>query len=480
MSIFGKISIKVLGRKNKQLPLYEKVKITDVGAEGKAIARLDGMVLFTTHVIPGDIADLQVTRKRSKYQEAKVVKIHEFSSDRIPAFCEHFEVCGGCKWQYLPYEKQLYYKQKQVVDQLTRIGRIELPEISSIIGSAQSVYYRNKLEFTFSDRRWLTEEEVKSGEKFDNMSVLGFHKQGIFDRVLDIHKCWLQPDPSNEIRNSIKEYALSHNLPFFCLKSKSGLLRNLIIRNMLSGEVMVIVVFFREDVQARIELLDYIGGKFPGITSLLYVINEKCNDTITDREIFVYKGKDYIMEEMEGLKLRIGPKSFFQTNSLQAYELYKVVREFASLKGHEIVYDLYTGTGTIANFIARGAKKVIGIEYVPEAIKDARINSEVNKISNTFFLSGDMKDILTHNFIRENGHPEVIITDPPRAGMSEEVTQAIISASPEKIVYVSCNPATQARDLQMMNEAYKVTKVQPVDMFPHTHHVENVALLERR
>lgn len=472
--------LKELGRKKKQLPLYEKVKITDIGAEGKAIARHEGIVLFTTHVVPGDIVDLQVTKKRTKYEEAKVVKIHKYSSDRITAFCEHFEVCGGCKWQYLPYEKQLFYKQKQVVDQLTRLGRIELPGIHSIIGSAQSVYYRNKLEFTFSDRRWLTEEEVKSGEEFDNMSVLGFHIPGMFDKVLDIRKCWLQPDPSNEIRNSVREYALLHNLQFFNLKNRSGFLRNLIVRNTLSGKVMVIVVFFRENIKAREELLDFINKKFPGITSLLYVINEKGNDTITDQEVIVYKGRDYITEEIEGLKFRIGPKSFFQTNSSQTYKLYKVVREFASLTGLENVYDLYTGTGTIANFIAKGAQKVIGIEYVPEAIEDARINSELNNISNATFFCGDMKDILTDKFISENGHPDVIITDPPRAGMSDDVIKAILSASPERIVYVSCNPSTQARDLQLMDHEYKVSQIQPVDMFPHTHHVENVVLLEKR
>lgn len=462
------------------MPLYEKVKITDIGAEGKAIARHNGMVLFTTHVIPGDIVDLQVIKRRTKYQECKVVKIHENSLDRIPAFCEHFEVCGGCKWQYLPYEKQLYYKQKQVVDQLTRIGRIELPEISPIIGCTTPTFYRNKLEFTFSDNRWLTEEEIKSGEQFDNMSVLGFHIPGRFDKVLDIRKCWLQPDPSNDIRNAVKQYALSNNMPFFNLKNRSGFLRNLIIRTTLTGEVMVIVSFFHENKKYRESLLDFVYDKFPGITSLLYVINEKGNDTITDQEINVYKGRGYIIEEMEDLKFRIGPKSFFQTNSLQAFQLYKVVREFASLKGNEVVYDLYTGTGTIANFIASYAQKVIGIEYVPEAIDDANINSDINDIKNTLFFAGDMKDILSESFIKENGHPNVIITDPPRAGMSEEVIKTIISASPERIVYVSCNPATQARDLNLLNDSYKVTKIQPVDMFPHTHHVENVVLLEQR
>jgi 23S rRNA (uracil1939-C5)-methyltransferase len=462
------------------LPLYEKVKITDIGAEGKAIARHNGMVLFTTHVIPGDIVDLQVIKRRTKYQECKVVKIHENSPDRIPAFCEHFEVCGGCKWQYLPYEKQLYYKQKQVIDQLTRIGRIELPEIQPIIGSAQSVYYRNKLEFTFSDRRWLTEDEMKSAEKFDNTPVLGFHIPGMFDKVLDIRKCWLQPDPSNDIRNAVREYALSKNLSFYNLKNNTGFLRNLTIRTTLTGEVMVIVVFFHENQIAREALLDFIFNKFPGITSLLYAINEKGNDTITDQEVIVFKGRDYITEEMEGLKFRIGPKSFFQTNSLQAYELYKVIREFASLTGNEIVYDLYTGTGTIANFIAKGALKVIGIEYVPEAIDYARINSELNYIANSTFSLGDLKEVLTEKFINVNGHPDVIITDPPRAGISEDVIEIILFASPERIVYVSCNPATQARDINLLDKNYKVTKIQPVDMFPHTHHVENVVLLEKR
>lgn len=468
-----------MGRKNKQLPLYENVRITDIGAEGKAIARYEGMVIFTTLAVPGDLVDLQVTRKKNKYQEAKVIKIHENSPDRVPAFCEHFEVCGGCTLQYLPYEKQLYYKQKQVVDQLTRIGRIELPEIMPIIGSANSTFYRNKLEFTFSHRRWLTEEEVKSGEQFDDMPVVGFHVQGMFDKVMDVKKCWLQPDPSNEIRNSVKEYALAHELDFFNLKSKTGFLRNLIIRNTVSGELMVILSFFKEDKKEREALLDFLFEKFPGITSLLYVINEKGNDTLTDQEILTYKGRDYIVEEMEGLKFRIGPKSFFQTNSLQAYKLYKVAREFAGLTGKEVVYDLYTGTGTIANFVAKNARKVIGIEYVPEAIEDAVINSNFNGITNTVFYAGDMKDILTENFILENGRPDVIITDPPRAGMSIEVVQAILKALPDRIVYVSCNPATQARDLSLLNEAYKVTKVQPVDMFPQTHHVENVVLMER-
>ncbi len=468
-----------MSRGNKPLPFYEKVEIIDIGSEGKAIAKVDGIVVFTTHVIPGDIVDLQVIKKREKYQEAKVVKIQTNSPDRIPAFCEHFEVCGGCKWQYLPYDKQLFYKQKQVYDQLKRIGKVTLPEFIPIKGSANSTFYRNKLEFTFSNRRWLTTDEVRTGDQFDDMNVLGFHVQGMFDKVLNVNKCWLQPDPSNAIRNSVKDYAIDNNLEFYDLRNKAGFLRNLIIRSTSTGELMVIVNFFSEDVEKREALLNFVADKFSEITSLLYVINEKGNDTITDQNIHIFKGRDHIIEEMEGLKFIIGPKSFYQTNSLQAYELYKIARDFAALSGKEVVYDLYTGTGTIACFVASKASKVIGIEYVPEAILDANINATNNGIANTSFFAGDMKDILTKDFIAENGHPNVIITDPPRAGMHEDVISAILFAAPEKIVYVSCNPATQARDIGLMSHNYQVTKVQPVDMFPHTHHVENVVLLER-
>ena len=468
-----------MSRGNKPLPLHENVEITDIGSEGKAIAKVDGIVVFTTLVIPGDIVDLQVTKKREKYQEAKVVKIHTNSPDRIPAFCEHFEVCGGCKWQYLPYEKQLFYKQKQVFDQLKRIGKVTLPEFIPIKGSANSTFYRNKLEFTFSNRRWLTHEEVKSGDQFDNMDVLGFHVQGMFDKVLNVNKCWLQPEPSNSIRNSVKEYAIANNLEFYDLRNKAGFLRNLIIRTTSIGEVMVIVNFFKEDKEKREALLNFLVDKFPEITSLQFVINEKGNDTILDQQLHVFKGRDHIIEEMEGLKFIIGPKSFYQTNSDQAYELYKIARDFASLTGNEVVYDLYTGTGTIACFVASLASKVIGIEYVPEAIVDAKINAENNAIENTKFFAGDMKDILTQAFIAEHGHPDVIITDPPRAGMHEDVISTILFAAPQRIVYVSCNPATQARDISLLSHQYQVTKVQPVDMFPHTHHVENVVLLEK-
>ncbi len=468
-----------MSRGNKPLPLYEGVEIIDIGAEGKAIARVDGVVVFTTGVIPGDIVDLQVTKKREKYQEARVVRIQTDSPDRIPAFCGHFDICGGCKWQYLQYDKQLYYKQKQVYDQLKRIGKVAEPVVMPIKGSADSTFYRNKLEFTFSNRRWLTNDEVRSGDEFGDMDVLGFHVQGMFDKVLNVNKCWLQPDPSNEIRNAVKDYATKNKLAFYDLRNKEGFLRNLIIRTTTIGELMVIVNFFSEDIEKREDLLNFLYTKFPQITSLLYVINQKGNDTITDQEVIIFKGRDYIIEEMEGLRFIIGPKSFYQTNSLQAYELYKVARDFAELTGKEIVYDLYTGTGTIACFIASKAAKVIGIEYVPEAIADAKVNARNNQIANTSFFAGDMKDILTKEFIEVQGHPDVIITDPPRAGMHEEVIAVLLFAAPERIVYVSCNPATQARDIALLSGSYQVTKVQPVDMFPHTHHVENVVLLEK-
>ena len=468
-----------MGRKNKSLPLLQSVEIIDAGAEGKAVARVDGVVVFTTNVIPGDVVDIQVTKKREKYMEGRVVAIQKPSPDRVEAFCEHFDLCGGCKWQYLPYEKQLFYKQKQVVDQLTRIGRVDIPKLYPIKGSDKTVFYRNKLEYTFSNRRWLSEEEIRSGKEINDQDVLGFHIPGMFDKVMDIHHCWLQPEPSNEIRNAVRKYALEHHLPFFDLRNKSGLLRTITIRSTEKGEVMVIVVFYADIKLAREGLLNYIAGTFPQVTSLLYVINEKGNDTITDQEVVVFKGEDHLVEEMEGLKFIVGAKSFYQTNSTQAYELYKITREMAGLTGTETVYDLYTGTGTIANFVAKKAKKVIGIEYVQEAISDAKINSANNGLDNTLFFAGDMKDILTEGFINENGHPDVIITDPPRAGMDARVVEVILAAAPERIVYVSCNPATQARDLQLMQHQYAVKEVHPVDMFPHTHHVENVVLLEK-
>lgn len=469
-----------MGRGRKVKPFIENVTITDIGAEGKAIARVNDVVVFTTHVIPGDVVDVQVTKKRTKYMEARVVRVVQPSPDRVQAFCEHFEVCGGCKWQFLPYEKQLFYKQKQVADQLTRIGRIELPEITPILGSTKTTFYRNKLEFGFSNKRWLTSAEMGLEGDDINMNALGFHVPGMFDKIININKCWLQGNPSNQIRDFIKMYADENGLEYFDRRFQSGFLRNIIVRTSTTGEVMLIVSFFREEKENREKLLAALATEFPQITSLMYVINEKGNDTITDQEIMVYKGKDHILEEMEGLKFKIGPKSFYQTNSEQAYELYKVAREFAGLKGGEVVYDLYTGTGTIANFVARNVKKVVGIEYVPEAIEDAHVNSKLNGIENTSFFAGDMKRILTNEFIAEHGKPDVIITDPPRAGMDEDVVKTILEAAPERVVYVSCNPATQARDLTLMNESYNVTRIQPVDMFPHTHHVENVVLLERR
>ncbi|WP_106828305.1 23S rRNA (uracil(1939)-C(5))-methyltransferase RlmD [Parabacteroides pacaensis] len=468
-------------RKKKLLPILNEVTITDVAAEGKAIARVNDQVVFVPFVAPGDIVDIQITRKKNKYAEGRALFFHSYSDKRIRPFCEHFGTCGGCKWQHLLYEEQIKYKQKQVYDNLTRIGKIEADEWLPILGSEKTKFYRNKLEFTFSNKKWLTQEEVESGDSFECMDALGFHIPGMFDKVLDIKKCWLQEDVSNSIRLCIKEYCLSHEgYDFFDLRNQTGLMRNIIIRTASTGEIMLIVVFFKDDRYLREALLAHIAAQFPEITSLLYIINEKCNDTITDQEVVVYRGKDHIIEEMEGLKFKVGPKSFYQTNSEQAYNLYKVAREFAALSGNELVYDLYTGTGTIANFVSRSARKVIGIEYVPEAIEDAKINAGLNKIENTLFLAGDMKDILTENFIEEHGHPDVIITDPPRAGMHDDVIKTILFAEPEKIVYVSCNPATQARDLSILTTKYVVKKVQPVDMFPHTHHVENVVLLTKK
>lgn len=469
-----------MAKNKKPLPILEKITITDIAAEGKAIAKVNDIVVFVPFVVPGDVVDLQVTRKKSSFMEARPIYFHSYSENRIEAVCEHFGICGGCKWQILPYPEQIRYKQKQVVDNLTRIGKIDLPEITPIIGSTKTEFYRNKLEFTFSDKRWRTYEEIAEGKEFDTMNAVGFHIPGQFDKVLDIQKCWLQDDISNRIRNEVKRYALEHELTFFNLRNQEGFLRTLLVRTSSTGELMIIMVFFHEDIDAQNSLLQHIADLFPEITSLLYIINSKANDTITDQEVLVFKGNECIYEEMEGLKFKIGPKSFYQTNSEQAYTLYKVTRDFAWLTGNELVYDLYTGTGTIANFIAHQAKQVIGIEYVPEAIEDALINSKINNIDNTLFYSGDMKNILNTSFINEHGNPDVIITDPPRAGMHEDVIDAILFANPKRIVYVSCNPATQARDLNLLDSNYKVTAIQPVDMFPHTHHVENVVLLERK
>lgn len=463
--------------------MLEKVTITDIAAEGKAIAKVNDLVIFVPYVVPGDVVDLQIKRKKNSYAEAEAVKFHEYSPVRAVPFCQHYGICGGCSWQVLPYSEQLKFKQKQVTDNLTRIGKIELPEISPIIGSEKIQFYRNKLEFTFSNKRWLTYEEVKQNVVYEQMNAIGFHIPGAFDKVLAIEKCWLQDDISNRIRNAVRDYAYEHHYSFFNIREQVGMLRNLIIRTSSTGELMVILICKIEEEPEILlfkQMLQYLADTFPEITSLLYVVNTKCNDTITDLDVHVFKGRDHIYEEMEGLRFKIGPKSFYQTNSEQAYRLYQVAREFAALTGKELVYDLYTGTGTIANFIARFARKVIGIEYVPEAIEDAIVNAEINNIANASFFAGDMKDMLTQDFIDQHGRPDVIITDPPRAGMHPDVIDVLLFAEPERIVYVSCNPATQARDLALLDEKYKVTAVQPVDMFPHTHHVENVVLLQKR
>lgn len=477
--------------KKKNLPILENVTITGVAAEGKALAKVQGderqgttgMVVFVSNCVPGDVVDLQVTKKKHSFMEAKVLRIVKPSDVRCKAQCRHFGVCGGCKWQILPYAEQLKYKQQQIVDNLTRIGKIELPEISPILGSKHIYEYRNKLEFTCADRKWLPWEEIEAAgglDKIDSSYGIGFHIPNCFDKVLDIDECHLMPDINNRIRNGVREYARAHGMTFYNEHTHEGQLRTLILRNNHKGELMLIVSFGEKVNQDCLNLLEYLHQEFPEIISLLYVENEKYNDTIGDLEVKVYFGQDHIIETMEGLQFKVGPKSFYQTNTEQAYELYKVARDFAGLTGDELVYDLYTGTGTIANFVARQAKQVIGIEYVPEAIEDAKVNSKINGIENTLFFAGDMKDILNDDFVSTYGKPDVIITDPPRAGMHEDVINVILNAAPKRVVYVSCNPATQARDLQLLDEKYKVTKVQPVDMFPHTQHVENVVLLEKK
>lgn len=465
----------------KKTIIIENAEITDVAAEGKAIAKDGDLVIFVPYAVPGDVVDLQLTKKKKNYAEARVVKFHKFSDKREEPFCPHYGICGGCKWQILPYAEQLHYKQKQVCDNLTRIGKLHLPPMRDILGSEQTVHYRNKLEYTFSSQAWLTKEEMALPEEDRMRKALGFHIPGKFDKVLHITHCALQDDISDRIRNRLHEFCEQENISYFDIRRHEGMMRNLIIRNSAAtGELMVIVCFYENDENIRRKVLEMLDREFPEITSLLYVHNNKANDTITDLEVKVFKGKDHIYEKMEDLKFKIGPKSFYQTNSRQAYRLYSVVRDFAGLQGGETVYDLYTGTGTIANFIAAKAGKVIGIEYVKEAIDDAIINSQVNGIENTDFYAGDMKDILTPDFISEHGHPDVLITDPPRAGMHPDVVETILQAAPKRIVYVSCNPATQARDLAMMSDAYNIEAVQPVDMFPHTQHVENVVLLQKK
>ena len=483
-----------MARKRKPLPLLENITIEAVAAEGKCITRVDDQVIFVPFCVPGDVVDLQVVKKKHKYCEAKVVRFIKKSDVRQEPMCEHFGICGGCKWQNLPYEEQIKAKQKQVEDQLTRIGKIELPEFRPIMGSVKTQEYRNKIEFGCSNKRWFTSEElaqlpqkeddtVTSLKERHAQNAIGFHITGAFDKIYPIKKCWLMDDLCNEIRNFVFEYADSHNYTFYDLREQHGLLRDMMIRNSNTGEWMLVFQFHYDeegDEQRALELMQQVADKFPQISSLMYVDNQKGNDTINDLDLILFKGNDHIFELMEDLKFKVGPKSFYQTNTEQAYHLYCVAREFANLTGNELVYDLYTGTGTIANFVAHKAKKVIGIEYVPEAIEDAKVNSQVNNIENTLFYAGDMKDILTNEFIAQHGRPDVIITDPPRAGMHPDVVNVILNAAPNRIVYVSCNPATQARDLQLMDDHYKVAAVQPVDMFPHTPHVENVVLLEKR
>lgn len=456
------------------------VEVTGVAAEGKAIARVDDRVVFVANAVPGDVVDVQVTRKRSSYYEGEAVAFHTYSPIRVKPVCRHFGQCGGCKWQNIPYERQLEFKAAEVRNNLTRIGHIELPEQMPMVASEQNLYYRNKLEFTFSNKRWLSADEMADAELHYNKPGLGFHVPGLFDKVVDITECHLQAEPSNAIRNWIRDYAEAHGLEYFDLRRQQGFLRTLIIRLSSTGDLMVVLAFFRDDRAVREAMLEALHQAFPQITSLMYVINPKGNDTIGDLDVVTYHGKDHIMEEMEGIRFKIGPKSFYQTNSAQAYRLYCVARDFAALTGTETVYDLYTGTGTIANFVARQARKVVGIEYVPEAIEDAKVNSAINGIGNTEFFAGDMKDVLTIDFIAEHGRPDVMIVDPPRAGMHADVVGTILKASPRRIVYVSCNSATQARDLQMLDVAYRVVAHRPVDMFPHTHHVESVVALERR
>lgn len=474
-----------MSRKRKPLPILENVTIEAVAAEGKCVAHVNDMVIFVPFVVPGDIVDLQVRKKRHSYCEATVVKFVKYSELRIKPMCDHFGICGGCKWQNLPYSEQLKAKQQQVFDQLTRIGKIELPEFSPIMGSVHTKAYRNKLEFGCANKRWYTAEELQDMPEGIGLpeGAIGFHITGAFDKIYPIEKCWLMDNLQNEIRNSIRNYALENNLTFFDLRQQHGLLRDIMVRNSNTGEWMVLIQFHYDvegDEQRALGLMQHLADSFPQISSLLYVNNQKGNDTFNDLDLILFKGNDHIFETMEDLRFKVGPKSFYQTNTEQAYHLYDVARRFANLTGEELVYDLYTGTGTIANFVAKRAKKVIGIEYVPEAIEDAKVNSEINKIQNTLFYAGDMKDILTGSFVQEHGRPDVIITDPPRAGMHPDVVNVILGAHPKRIVYVSCNPATQARDLALLDVDYKVVAVQPVDMFPHTPHVENVVLLEER
>ena len=470
-----------MGKKRTEKIVFENVKVLDAGAKGVSVAKApDGKVIFLPNVVPGDVVDVQTMKKRKAYYEGKAIKIHEFSEHRTDVVCEHFGACGGCKWQNMQYSQQLFYKNQEVYNNLKRIGKIDLPEFEPILGSEKQFFYRNKMEFGFSNARWMTDAEIQSGTEIDNKNALGFHIPRMWDKILDIYNCHLQQDPSNEIRNEIKRFANENGLTFFNARNHEGLLRTLMIRTASTGEIMVLVQFFENDKVNRELLLNFIAERFPEITSLLYVINNKANDTLYDQDIKLFRGRAYILEEMEGLHFSINAKSFYQTNSDQAYELYKITRDFAGLTGEELVYDLYTGTGTIAQFVSKKAKKVIGVEAVPDAILDAKANAERNNITNCEFFVGDMKNVFNDEFIATHGHPDVIITDPPRDGMHKDVVAQIMKIAPEKVVYVSCNSATQARDLALMDEMYQVTRVRPVDMFPQTHHVENVVLLEKR
>jgi 23S rRNA (uracil1939-C5)-methyltransferase len=467
-----------MARKKKQ-QIFENIEVIDAGARGKTVAKApDGRVIFLTNTVPGDVVDIKTGRKRKAYYEGTAVKFHKFSNKRTEPVCEHFEYCGGCKWQNMSYKHQLAYKENEVLNNLKRIGHLDLPEVTPILGCEKTYFYRNKMEFSFSNSRWLTLEEINSAKEIDNKNACGFHISGMWDKILDIKKCHLQEDPSNDIRNFIKNFGIKNNLDFFNPREQSGLLRTIMLRIASTGEIMVVIQFFKEDKIKREALLNALSKAFPQITSLQYVINNKGNDTLYDQNIILFKGRDHIFEEMEGLKFKIGPKSFYQTNSAQAYELYKITRDFANLTGNETVYDFYTGTGTIAQFVAKNAKKVIGVESVPEAIEDAKQNAQLNAIKNVEFYAGDMKDVFNNKFIEKHGKPDVIITDPPRDGMHKNVVAKLLEISAKRIVYVSCNSATQARDLALMKDQYKIIKTQAVDMFPQTHHVENVVLLE--
>jgi 23S rRNA (uracil1939-C5)-methyltransferase len=459
--------------------IFENIEVIDAGARGKTVAKApDGRVIFLSNTVPGDVVDIKTGKQKKAYFEGTAIKFHKFSNKRTEPVCEHFENCGGCKWQNMGYEHQLAYKEKEVTNNLVRIGHLELPEVTPILGCEKTYFYRNKMEFSFSNSRWLTLDEINSEEEIDNRNACGFHISGMWDKILDIHKCHLQEDPSNAIRNFIKEFGIENGLEFYNPRAQSGLLRTIMLRISSTGEIMVVIQFFEENKTKREALLNALSEKFPEITSLQYVINNKGNDTLYDQNIILFKGRDHIFEVMEGLKFKIGPKSFYQTNSTQAYELYKITRDFANLSGNEVVYDFYTGTGTIAQFVAKNAKKVIGVESVQEAIEDAKLNVQLNNIANVEFYAGDMKDVFNNHFIQKHGRPDVIITDPPRDGMHKNVVAKILEIAPKKIVYVSCNSATQARDLALMKEQYKIVKTQAVDMFPQTFHVENVVLLE--